>query len=61
MLQVSTTDIVVIWKFKKDRDKIPLFAWERKVIFFSVTHWLCFHELSEGEKRRPEIRLLFAD
>ena len=36
MMQVSTADIVVIWKFEKNRDKIPLFAWEREVIFFSV-------------------------
>ena len=36
MMQVSTVDIVVIWKFEKNRDKIPLFAWEREVIFFSV-------------------------
>ena len=36
MMQVSTADIVVIWKFEKKRDKIPLFAWEREVIFFSV-------------------------
>ena len=35
MMQVSTADIVVIWKFEKNRDKIPLFAWEREVIFFS--------------------------
>ena len=34
MMQVSTADIVVIWKFEKNRDKIPLFAWEREVIFF---------------------------
>ena len=34
MMQVSTVDIVVIWKFEKNRDKIPLFAWEREVIFF---------------------------
>ena len=34
MLQVSTADFVVIWKFEKNRDKIPLFAWEREVIFF---------------------------
>ena len=33
MLQVSTADIVVFWKFEKNRDKIPLFAWEREVIF----------------------------
>ena len=36
VLQVSTADIIVIWKFEKNRDKIPLFAWEREVIFFSV-------------------------
>ena len=36
MLQVSTADIVVIWKFEINRDKIPLFAWEREVFFFSV-------------------------
>ena len=36
VLQVSTADIIVIWKFGKNRDKIPLFAWEREVIFFSV-------------------------
>ena len=35
MLQVSTADIVVIWKFEKKRDKIPLFAWEGKSFFFS--------------------------
>ena len=34
VLEVSTADIVVIWKFEKNRDKIPLFAWEREVIFF---------------------------
>ena len=34
MMQVSAVDIVVIWKFEKNRDKIPLFAWEREVIFF---------------------------
>ena len=37
MLQVSTVDIVVIWKFEKNRDKIPLFAWEREVIFFQLS------------------------
>ena len=37
MLQVSTADIVVIWKFEKKRDKIALFSWEREVsVFFSV-------------------------
>ena len=36
VLQVSTADIVVIWKFEEKRDKIALFAWEREVIFFSV-------------------------
>ena len=37
MLQVSTADITVIWKFEKTRDKFPLFAWEREVsfVFFS--------------------------
>ena len=34
MMQVSRADIVVIWKFEKNRDKIALFAWEREVIFF---------------------------
>ena len=34
MLQVSTADIVVIWKFVKDRDKIPLLACEKEVSFF---------------------------
>ena len=34
MLQVSTVDIVFIWKFQKNRDKIPLFAREREVSFF---------------------------
>ena len=33
MLQVSTADIIVIWKFEKNRDKIPLFALEREVNF----------------------------
>ena len=35
VLEVSTADIVVIWKLEKKRDKIALFAWEREVIFFS--------------------------
>ena len=34
VLQVSTADIVVIWKFEKKTDKIQLFAWEREVILF---------------------------
>ena len=36
VLQVSTADVVVIWKFEKNRDRIPLFALEREVIFLSV-------------------------
>ena len=34
MLQVSTADIVVVWKFEKKRDKIAVFSWEREVSFF---------------------------
>ena len=36
MLQVSKADIVVIWKFEEKPDKIALFAWEKKSVFFSV-------------------------
>ena len=36
MLQVSTVDIVVIWKFEEKRDKIALFTWEREVSFFQL-------------------------
>ena len=36
MMQVSTADIVVIWKFEENRDKLPLFAWEREISFFLV-------------------------
>ena len=43
-MQVSTADIVVIWKFEKNRDKIPLFAWERKVFFFFSYRGFCEFE-----------------
>ena len=33
MLQVSTADILVIWKFEINRNKIPLFARGREVSF----------------------------
>ena len=38
VLQVSTTDILVIRKFGKNRDKTPVFAWEREVSFV-FSYW----------------------
>ena len=45
VLQVSTADILVICKFDKNRDEIPLFAWEREVIFFQLSGFREFEGL----------------
>ena len=36
VLQVSTADVVSYLEVRKKTEKIPLFAWEREVSFFSV-------------------------
>ena len=56
MLQVSTADIVVIWKFEKNRNKIPLFAWEREVgFFFSYRRFREFEGLINQEMLRTVV------
>ena len=54
MLQVSTTDVLVIWKFEKKRHKIPVFAWGREVSF--VFSYRGFREF-EGVRNQDMLQL----
>ena len=56
MLQVRKADILVIWKFEKNRNKIPLFAREREVSF--AFSYRGFHEF-EGLRSQGTLQLWF--
>ena len=56
MSEVSTENILAIWKFEKYWDKIPLRAWEREVsIVFSYQGFRRF----EGLRNQDMLQLKF--
>ena len=54
VLKVSTADILYIWKFENNRDKIAVFAWGREVRF--VFSYQGFREF-EGLRNQDMLQL----